>query len=60
MTDPEKSPYSEGYEAAAIPPPDQPNCPYPKDDPRADKWWEGFGDATEDLIRYNGGEDEPY
>lgn len=56
MTEPKKTPYSEGYEAAAIPPPDQPDCPYPSDSDEARKWWEGFGDATDDMIAWNGGE----
>lgn len=53
-----KTPYEEGSEAARIPPPDQPECPYAVDTPERAKWWDGYGDTTEDLIRYNGGEDE--
>lgn len=58
MSEQSKSPYSEGYEAAGIPPPDQPECPYPRGSAEADKWREGYGDATEELIRWNG-TDEP-
>jgi hypothetical protein len=47
----EKSPYQEGYAAAAIPPDEgQPECPYPDGDPRHDKWWEGYGDWAEDVL----------
>jgi ribosome modulation factor len=53
-----KSAYQQGYEASAIPPPEQPNCPYQEGDPKHDEWWDGFGDSTEDRIRWNGGEED--
>lgn len=45
------SPYSQGYEAALIPPPEQPTSPYSEGSKEHDQWWEGYGDATEDAIR---------
>jgi hypothetical protein len=57
MTGEPLSPYCEGQRAAEVAPSrGQPNCPYPDADPRHDEWYEGFGDATEELIAWNGGE----
>ena len=27
-----------------------PDDPYPKGSPESEKWWEGFGDGTEDEV----------
>lgn len=31
-----------------------PECPYDRDSKEGDAWWDGFGDATEDEINYQG------
>lgn len=31
---------------------DTPPCPYPDGSSEAGRWWDGFGDGTEDLIAY--------
>lgn len=48
--------YAEGYAAALIPPPEQPRNPYATDSVEHEAWQEGYGDATEDYIRHQGGE----
>lgn len=42
--------YQEGYRAALIPPPDQPKCPYLEGTPERADWYDGYGDATSDMI----------
>lgn len=48
--EPEKSAYSQGYEAALIPPPKQPECPFAEGTKERDDWQDGYGDATEDML----------
>lgn len=50
--------YAEGYAAALIPPPGQPCNPYATGSTEHDAWAEGYGDATDDYIRHQGGEDD--
>lgn len=50
------SPYSMGYAAAAVPPEYQPKCPFSRSDRRADEWWFGYNDWTDDTLYYQASE----
>lgn len=51
----ERAAYSDGIDAGYRVGPyegakDTPTCPFEDDTVEAKKWWQGFGDGTEDLI----------